>query len=128
MVECFAHLAQDPACRAIVLSGAGKLFTAGIDLAEMASVFMMAEGDDTARRAWHLRKKIREYQERVTCPKPVIAAVHGACIGAGVDLISACDIRYCTEDAWFKSKEVDIGLAADVGTLQRLPRIMGNRR
>ncbi|KYO48945.1 delta(3,5)-Delta(2,4)-dienoyl-CoA isomerase, mitochondrial [Alligator mississippiensis] len=131
MVECFAHLAQDSACRAIVLSGAGKLFTAGIDLAEMASVFMMAEGDDAARRAWHLRKKIRQYQESFTalekCPKPVIAAVHGACIGAGVDLISACDIRYCTEDAWFQIKEVDIGLAADVGTLQRLPRVMGNR-
>ncbi|XP_009992061.1 PREDICTED: delta(3,5)-Delta(2,4)-dienoyl-CoA isomerase, mitochondrial, partial [Chaetura pelagica] len=62
------------------------------------------------------------------CPKPVIAAVHGACVGAGVDLISACDIRYCSQDAWFQVKEVDIGLAADVGTLQRLPKIVGNQR
>ncbi|OXB51870.1 hypothetical protein ASZ78_007018, partial [Callipepla squamata] len=71
------------------------------------------------------------------CPKPVIAAVHGACIGGGVDLVSACDIRYCSQDAWFQVKtdsvspnatqEVDIGLAADVGTLQRLPKIVGSQ-
>ncbi|XP_074872448.1 delta(3,5)-Delta(2,4)-dienoyl-CoA isomerase, mitochondrial-like isoform X1 [Carettochelys insculpta] len=131
MVECFNKIAQDSECHAVVVSGAGKLFTAGIDLMEMGSVFVMVEGDDTARKAWNLRKKIREYQESFNvlekCPKPVIAAVHGACIGGGVDLISACDIRYCTQDAWFQVKEVEIGLAADVGTLQRLPRIMGNR-
>ncbi|XP_039241924.1 delta(3,5)-Delta(2,4)-dienoyl-CoA isomerase, mitochondrial-like, partial [Pipra filicauda] len=61
-------------------------------------------------------------------PKPVIAAVHGPCIGAGVDLISACDIRFCSQDASFQVKEVDIGLAADVGTLQRLPKIVGSQR
>ncbi|CAM2110389.1 unnamed protein product [Caretta caretta] len=131
MVECFNKIAQDSDCHAVVVSGAGKLFTAGIDLMEMGSMFMMVEGDDTARKAWNTRKKIREYQESFTvlerCPKPVIAAVHGACIGGGVDLISACDIRYCTQDAWFQVKEVDIGLAADVGTLQRLPKIIGNQ-
>ncbi|KAH1181249.1 hypothetical protein KIL84_002183 [Mauremys mutica] len=131
MVACFNKIAQDSECHAVVVSGAGKLFTAGIDLMEMGSVFVMVEGDDTARKAWNLRKKIREYQESFTvlerCPKPVIAAVHGGCIGGGVDLISACDIRYCTQDAWFQVKEVDIGLAADVGTLQRLPRIIGNQ-
>ncbi|XP_032533360.1 delta(3,5)-Delta(2,4)-dienoyl-CoA isomerase, mitochondrial, partial [Chiroxiphia lanceolata] len=57
----------------------------------------------------------------------VIAAVHGPCIGAGVDLISACDIRFCSQDASFQVKEVDIGLAADVGTLQRLPKIVGSQ-
>jgi len=57
---------------------------------------------------------------------PVIAAVHGACVGAGVDLVTACDIRYATADAFFQIKEVDIGLAADVGTLQRFPRVVGN--
>ncbi|KAK2510451.1 hypothetical protein Q9233_017727 [Columba guinea] len=72
-----------------------------------------------------------QFQESFTalekCPKPVIAAIHGACVGAGVDLISACDIRFCSQDAWFQVKEVDIGLAADVGTLQRLPKIVGSQ-
>lgn len=56
----------------------------------------------------------------------MIALVHGHCVGGGIDLISACDIRYCTKDAWFSVKEVDIGLAADIGTLQRFPKIVGN--
>ncbi|XP_062454280.1 delta(3,5)-Delta(2,4)-dienoyl-CoA isomerase, mitochondrial [Rhea pennata] len=131
MVECFRKIAQDPACHAVVISGAGKVFTAGLDLMEMGGEFLVVEGDDVARKAWNLRHKIRQYQESFSvleqCPKPVIAAVHGACIGGGVDLISACDIRYCTQDAWFQVKEVDIGLAADVGTLQRLPKIVGSQ-
>ncbi|KAJ3130352.1 putative enoyl CoA hydratase [Nowakowskiella sp. JEL0407] len=60
------------------------------------------------------------------CKFPVIAAVHGACVGGGVDLISACDIRYCTSDAIFSVKEVDLAIPADMGTLQRLPKITGN--
>lgn len=59
--------------------------------------------------------------------KPVIASIHSACIGAGVSLITAADIRYCTEDAWFTVKEIDLGLAADVGALQRLPKVIGNQ-
>ncbi|KAJ6663857.1 hypothetical protein lerEdw1_009937 [Lerista edwardsae] len=131
MVECFNKIAQDSECHAVVISGAGKLFTAGIDLVEMGSVFLMVEGDDVARKSWNARKKVQEYQETFNvlekCPKPVIAAVHSACIGGGMNLISACDIRYCTQDAWFQVKEVDIGMAADVGVLQRLPHIIGNR-
>ncbi|KAM3829906.1 delta(3,5)-Delta(2,4)-dienoyl-CoA isomerase, mitochondrial [Vipera latastei] len=131
MVECFNKIAQDSECNAVVISGAGKMFTAGIDLMELGSVFLMAQGDDVARKSWNIRKKIREYQESFTvlekCPKPIIVAVHGGCIGGGVNLITACDIRYCTQDAWFQVKEVDVGLAADVGTLQRLPLVIGNR-
>ena len=56
----------------------------------------------------------------------MIACVHGFCVGGGVDLMTACDIRYCTQDAWYSVKEVDIGLAADIGTLQRFPKIVGN--
>lgn len=59
------------------------------------------------------------------CRKPVIAAVHGACIGGGIDIITACDVRYCTESAFFSVKEVDLGITADLGTLQRLPSIVG---
>lgn len=62
-----------------------------------------------------------------TCCKPVIVTIHSACIGAGVDLISAADIRYCTHDSFFQIKEVDIGMAADVGTLQRFPKAIGNQ-
>ncbi|XP_044291161.1 delta(3,5)-Delta(2,4)-dienoyl-CoA isomerase, mitochondrial [Varanus komodoensis] len=131
MVQCFRKIAEDPECHAVVLSGAGKIFTAGIDLMEMGSTFLMMPGEDTARKAWNIHWKIREYQETFTvlekCPKPVIAAIHGACIGGGMSLISACDIRYCTQDAWFQVTEVNIGLAADVGALHRLPHIIGSR-
>ncbi|XP_027946463.1 delta(3,5)-Delta(2,4)-dienoyl-CoA isomerase, mitochondrial [Eumetopias jubatus] len=131
MVECFNKIAQDPDCRAVVISGAGKLFTAGVDLTEIASEILQPRGDDVARISWYLRSLISRYQETFSviekCPKPVIAAIHGACIGGGVDLITACDIRYCAQDAFFQVKEVDVGLAADVGTLQRLPKVIGNQ-
>ena len=58
------------------------------------------------------------------CSKPVIAAIHGGCIGGGVDIVSACDMRYCTQDAFFTIKEIDMGMVADLGTLQRLPKII----
>jgi enoyl-CoA hydratase len=60
------------------------------------------------------------------CRKPVLAAIQGYCIGGAIDLISACDMRYCASDAQFSIKEIDMGMAADVGTLQRLPRIIGD--
>jgi delta(3,5)-delta(2,4)-dienoyl-CoA isomerase len=60
------------------------------------------------------------------CSKPVIAAISGICYGFGVDLISACDIRFCSSDVKLSVKEIDIGMAADMGSLQRLPKIIGN--
>ncbi|XP_051900131.1 delta(3,5)-Delta(2,4)-dienoyl-CoA isomerase, mitochondrial [Pristis pectinata] len=131
MVECFNRIAQDSDFRVVVISGAGKMFTAGIDLMDMAGdVLQLEDTADAARKAWHLRNKILQYQESFNviekCPKPVIAAIHSACIGGGMDLITACDVRLCSQDAWFQVKEVDIGMAADVGTLQRLPKVMGN--
>ncbi|CAJ1066113.1 delta(3%2C5)-Delta(2,4)-dienoyl-CoA isomerase, mitochondrial [Xyrichtys novacula] len=131
MVTCFTEIAEDPNCRVVVVSGAGRVFTAGIDLMDMASDVLQPRGDDMARISWNLRKTIAKYQETFSvierCPKPVVVAIHGACVGGGVDLITACDIRLCTQDAWFQVKEVDIGLAADVGTLQRLPKVIGSR-
>nr|KAF6289889.1 enoyl-CoA hydratase 1 [Pipistrellus kuhlii] len=131
MVECFNKIAQDADCRAVVISGEGKMFTSGIDLVDMASDLLQPHGDDVARISWYLRNLISRYQETFSviekCPKPVIAAIHGGCIGGGVDLVTACDIRYCAQDAFFQVKEVDVGLAADVGTLQRLPRVIGNQ-
>lgn len=61
------------------------------------------------------------------CKKPVIVAIHSACVGAGASLVSAADIRYCTDDAWFTIKEIDLGLAADVGALQRCSKVIGNQ-
>lgn len=129
MRDCFASLSTEPDCRAIFITGAGKLFTAGLDLQDAVSMFNM-DVSDPSRRAVILRNIIRDYQDSFTniekCSKPVIAAIHNGCIGGGVDLVTACDIRLCSADAYFQIKEVDIGLAADVGTLQRLPKIIGS--
>lgn len=91
----------------------------------------MGETEDVARKGIVLERTIKLYQDSISaverCPKPVIMAVHQACIGAGVDLITAGDIRYSTQDAFFQVKEVEIGMAADVGTLQRLPKVIGSQ-
>lgn len=91
----------------------------------------LAEVEEVARKGKLLEKMIKKYQDSISslevCTKPVIACVHSACVGAGVDLITAADIRYCSKDAWFQVKEVDIGMAADVGTLQRLPKVIGSQ-
>ncbi|CAH2217410.1 jg10684, partial [Pararge aegeria aegeria] len=128
---CFTSLSDNPECRVIVLSGQGKHFTAGIDFNSLLEETSKAEDfDDIARKARILNTLISYCQDGITaleeCVKPVLAVVHNACIGAGVDLITAADMRYCTEEAWFQVKEVDLGLAADVGTLQRLPKVVGN--
>ncbi|XP_034837593.1 delta(3,5)-Delta(2,4)-dienoyl-CoA isomerase, mitochondrial [Maniola hyperantus] len=128
---CFSSLNDNPECRVIVLSGQGKHFTAGIDFNSLLEETSKAEDfDDIARKARILNTLIGYCQDGITslehCVKPVLAVVHNACVGAGVDLITAADMRYCTEEAWFQVKEVDLGLAADVGTLQRLPKVIGN--
>ncbi|KAH0946543.1 hypothetical protein HN011_002625 [Eciton burchellii] len=129
--QCFNELAVNPDCRVIILSAAGRAFCAGIDLQGMIELGQnLAQYDDIARKCRYMELKIKEYQNSFNtmekCPKPVIAAVHGACIGAGVDMISAADIRYASSDAFFQIKEVNIGMAADVGTLQRFPKIVGS--
>lgn len=128
--ECFKQIADDGSTRAVILSGAGKHFTTGLDLMDFAGSLMGSSEDDIGRRAFQLRRLITDLQESFDviekCRQPVIAAVHSACIGGAIDLMCACDIRMCTKDSWFSIKEVDIGLAADLGTLQRLPKIMGN--
>ncbi|KAI9021565.1 ClpP/crotonase-like domain-containing protein [Phycomyces nitens] len=125
----FDALAIDQNIRAVVVSGSGRMFTAGLDLAEN-SLNKLSSSADGARVAYANRAHIRDFQASFTaietCDKPVIAAIHNGCFGAGVDMSTACDIRYCTKDAYFCVKEVDIGLAADVGTLQRLPKVIGN--
>lgn len=89
-----------------------------------------SETSDVARTAKLIRSTLIQFQESFTviekCSKPVIAAVHGACSGAALALLTVTDIRYCAKNAHFQAKEVDNGMTADLGTLQRLPKIIGN--
>ncbi|MGC5699041.1 crotonase/enoyl-CoA hydratase family protein [Pseudomonas sp. NFXW11] len=129
IVEIFRWIDDNDAVRVVVLSGAGKHFSSGIDLMLLAGVANEL-GKDVGRNARLLRRKILELQASFNavdnCRKPVLAAIQGYCLGGAIDLISACDMRYAAEDAQFSIKEIDIGMAADVGTLQRLPRIIGD--
>ncbi|MBF8746672.1 crotonase/enoyl-CoA hydratase family protein [Pseudomonas putida] len=129
IIAIFRWIDDTDAVRAVVLSGAGKHFSSGIDLTMLASLAGQL-GKDAGRNARLLRSTILRMQASFTavdkCRKPVLAAIQGYCIGGAIDLVSACDMRYCSQDAQFSIKEVDMGMAADVGTLQRLPRIIGD--
>jgi delta(3,5)-delta(2,4)-dienoyl-CoA isomerase len=127
--RCFEVASVDNDVRCVVLSAEGRMFCAGLDLQS----FLLPENlnsEDVGRKALHFYHHIKSLQEALTaiaeCLKPVVAVIHSGCVGAGVDLVSACDIRVCSEDVWFSIKEVAVGLAADVGTLQRFPKVVGN--
>ena len=120
-------LNKDPDVRAVVISGRGKHFTGGMDLASFQDILALTKSEP-ARGAYALRDLILKLQDALTSLEtlrvPVIAATHSTCLGAGVDLISACDIRIASQDTSFGIEEILVGMAADVGTLQRLPKIM----
>lgn len=134
----FQSLSTNPDIRAVVLSGAGpKAFTAGLDLQASVSGdgFNVAGGAseepaDTARKFLRNRAFIAEFQDCISsleaCSKPVICVLHGYSLGLAIDIASATDIRICAKDTRFSVKEVDIGIAADIGTLSRLPKIVGS--
>ncbi|GAA4976506.1 crotonase/enoyl-CoA hydratase family protein [Pseudonocardia tropica] len=127
--DAVRELDADPAVRVVVISGNGRHFCSGIDVSMLGGLRETASDDSTGHGADALRRTILALQDCLTaverCRKPVVAAIRGVCIGAGLDLAVACDLRYATADASFVLKEVDMGLAADVGVLQRLPRIVG---
>jgi enoyl-CoA hydratase len=120
---------ETPEVRVVIVCGAGRHFTAGIDLAMLQSISAQIRDDCDSRSREKLRRLILDLQDTLTsierCRKPVIAAIHGACVGGGIDLICACDLRYCSVDAKLSVKEIDVGMVADVGTLQRLPHLIG---
>ena len=122
-----AALNDDPSVRCVVLTGAGKHFTGGMDLATFADINTMLQ-EEPGRAAYALRDLLLRLQGSLSSLEklrvPVIAAIHGACLGGGIDLISACDLRIASQDASFGIEEILIGMAADVGTLQRLPKLM----
>lgn len=120
--------------RVAVLCGEGPAFSAGLDLTAMIPVMpvsLQAEPPDGAKRA-ALHRLIEGLQHSISsverCRVPVIAAVHGPCVGGGVDLTTACDICVASADAMFSVRETKMGIVADLGTLQRLPRIIGDSR
>jgi len=120
--DTFRSLGRDPAVRAILLSGQGRHFTAGLDLEYASRQF--PKSDDPGRAAEARLRHIEWLQDAFgtveAARPPVIAAIHGGCIGAGVDLAAACDLRVAAPDAWFQVAEVDVAITADLGTLQRL--------
>ena len=125
------ELSDDDEVRAVVLAAKGPHFSVGLDLKTMGGVASGGGGGNRSQAARGMRflKEVSRLQRSITavadCPKPVIAAIHGYCIGGGVDLISACDIRLASADAKFSIRETKIAIVADVGTLQRLPSIIG---
>ena len=123
-----SHLDDDPDVRVIVLAGRGNAFTVGIDVNMLTGI--QPSGDSPAAGNLELYRTIKRLQRTVSCfaetPKPVIAAIHGYCLGAGANIVSACDIRLASADAVFSIRETRMGLVADIGALQRLPAIVGN--
>ncbi len=127
LIEVFAAIDADPAIRAVIVASTGKHFTAGLDLGMAASSLSDAKGD-AGRARESFRRHVKAMQETFNvvdrCRVPVIAVVQGGCIGGGVDFVTACDIRICTDNAFFTIQEVNIAIVADVGTLQRIPHLL----
>ncbi|KAM3462122.1 hypothetical protein MY5147_009199 [Beauveria neobassiana] len=128
----FEQISVDAQFRVAVLSGVGdRAFTSGLDVKAAAgdSPLTTAEGDEV-RRAKLLRNHIEEFQTSISamekCEKPVIAVLHDVAIGLAIDIATCADIRICAANTRFAVKEVDIGLAADIGTLARLPKVVGS--
>jgi enoyl-CoA hydratase len=132
-------VSRDQRVRAVVIAAKGPHFSVGLDLKAMGNLLAggdsrqeadgVASSPSMSLRARGARSEVLRLQDSITavarCPKPVIAAVHGYCIGGGVDLIAACDIRLASADAVFSVREAKIAIVADLGSLQRLPTIIG---
>jgi enoyl-CoA hydratase len=128
-------LNDDNSVRVVVIAAKGPHFSVGLDLKAMGNLLSGSGGSDgdtrpasMAARARGSRLEVKRLQDSISavarCPKPVIAAVHGYCIGGGVDLASACDIRLASADALFSVREAKVAIVADLGSLQRLPAII----
>jgi enoyl-CoA hydratase len=131
MPEVFGALDADPEVRAIVLTGSGRNFSYGLDVPAMGGTLapVLAEGALARPRA-EFHAEVVRMQNAISavadCRTPTVASVHGWCIGGGVDLISAVDIRYASADAKFSVREVKLAMVADVGSLARLPLILSD--
>ena len=129
--EVLEVINKDSDIRVVVMSSTGKHFCAGMDLNAFTNGVDNIPDDkkpDHARIGEAVYRVAKELQEYISTLEkirvPVIAAIHGGCIGGAVDMVTACDIRLASDDAFFCIQEINIGMAADVGTLQRLPKII----
>jgi enoyl-CoA hydratase len=126
MSQVFDRIDEDDDVRAVLISAEGKSFTAGLDLVDAAGLFK----DPTAKNRHDFKRVIMRLQESMNvidrCRKPVIVAIHSHCIGGGVDMASASDIRLASRDAVFSIRETRMAMVADLGTLQRIGAIIGH--
>ncbi|EGC32852.1 hypothetical protein DICPUDRAFT_155167 [Dictyostelium purpureum] len=129
-LSIFDEIQNDDKIKCVILWGEGRGLTAGLNLSKSLSSIMGDDEQSQAKQNVELFKMIRRWQGSLDkiykCSKPVIAAIHGACIGGGVDMITACDIRLCSSDAKFSIRETKLAIIADLGTLQRIQKIVGN--
>ena len=130
--ECeaaFRALAGDASVRAVLVRSSAKAFSYGLDLPaafqQYGALFAGGGAKNRAELLALIRRLQGAFDAVASCPVPVIAAIQGNCIGGGVDLVSACDVRLCSRDAKFSVREVRVAIVADLGSLQRLPAIIG---
>jgi enoyl-CoA hydratase len=131
MPVVFAELDADPEVRAIVLTGSGNNFCFGLNLLTMGNTLSDTMANEVSAKPrtdfhTHLKHLQHSISAVADCRTPTIASIHGWCIGGGVDLISAVDIRYASADAKFSVREVKLSIVADVGSLARLPYILSD--
>ncbi len=132
LYNVFNGIKHDEKVKVVILNGSNNNFSTGMDLevfAEMSKLSSLVKCEGRKREG--IENLIFFFQDcisapEITCPVPVIAAISGYCIGGAVDLIAACDMRYCTNSSNFSIKETDLAMVADIGTLQRLPKLIGD--
>jgi len=124
--DTLSRLHKEGTARALVISSTGRHFSAGMSLDTFGNAITMDDGSAEGRAAIFdmLTDMQNTFTKLETLRIPVIAAIQGGCIGGAVDMVTACRIRYATADAFFCIQEINIGMVADVGTLQRLPKLM----
>lgn len=126
--QVFDYVSELPEARVVILKGEGKNFCAGMDLKVFMGIPSLIEATNEEEKRQNLKAFIAGLQANITsiekCKVPVIAAIHGACIGGGINIATACDMIYTCDGSYISIKEVDLGIVADIGVLQRLPRTM----
>lgn len=131
----FDQISADPNVRTVILSGAGsRAFSAGLDVKAASQGILGGNSgtgaSDPARVAAKIRRNVASFQDCITavekCEKPVICVMHGISYGLAVDISCTADVRICSKDTQLSVKEVDIGIAADIGSLTRLPKVVGH--
>jgi enoyl-CoA hydratase len=126
--QCMREIEAAGEARAIVISSTGKHFSAGMDLGVFTNPKTVPMSGDPGRMAENLRRTVLQLQATLSSLEeirvPVLVAIQGGCIGGALDMVCAADSRYCSADAYFTIKETELGMTADVGTLQRLPKLL----